>query len=282
MIIDVSELERTVSTLGMVKLVDCMPRVIPSGYEKLRCDYAIAEAARVSYGDGNKGFESDRRLIRYLLRNKHTSPFEMVKFKFHLKLPIFVQRQLIRHRTANVNEISGRYTQLNDEFYIPETLRGQSKENKQGSSSEKLELTDELLETYKQYLHMNEKVYSLYDSLVKQGVAKELARISLPQNIYTELYWCIDLHNLMHFLKLRTSSHAQLEIREFANAMSSIVSELCPITMEAFDEFIVGSVTFSTKELSLIRKYLNGNTDIKGSFLTKREEQEFNEKMKLV
>lgn len=279
MLIDLDNCEIKVLDKGFVRLVDCMPRWIPQGSEELRCDYSIAEAARVSYGGQTKDPISDIRLVRYLLRNKHTSPFEMVKFKFHIKLPIFVQRQLIRHRTANVNEISGRYTQLVDEFYQPEELRAQSKTNKQGSSKEKLLMDEQLHDIYAQYKHKNDEVYELYEGLIKYGVAKEVARICLPQNIYTELYWCIDLHNLMHFLTLRNSEHAQFEIREYAKALYSLIQGLCPISTKAYEDFFVGSVSFSTKELSLVKKYLNGETDITGQFMTKREETEFKDKM---
>lgn len=282
MLINLDNAEVKVLDHGFVRLVDCMPRVIPSGSEKLRCDYAIAEAARVSYGGYSKTEEEDIRLVRYLLRNKHTSPFEMVKFKFHLKLPIFVQRQLIRHRTANVNEISGRYTQLSDEFYEPHSIRGQSKSNKQGSSSEPLEVTDKLSDSYRNYMKTNQQVYELYNILLDNGVAKELARICLPQNIYTELYWCIDLHNLLHFLGLRNSSHAQYEIREYANAIETLITGLCPITMAAYREYFVGSVTFSERELGLIRDYITNGNKISDKFASKREENDFYSKMKLI
>lgn len=282
MIIDVEKYSVKVLDHGFVRLVDCMPRVIPSGYEKLRCDYAIAEAARVSYGGGSKGEEADGKLIRYLLRNKHTSPFEMVKFKFHLKLPIFVQRQLIRHRTANVNEISGRYTQLKDEFYVPLEPRKQSSNNKQGSEDWENGVPDELMETYNEYMDKNSEVYSLYNKLVESNMAKEVARICLPQNIYTELYWCMDLHNLLHFVKLRASNHAQAEIREYAFAIDAILRDLCPVTMRAFEDFIEDSVSFSTTELRLVNRYLSGDTDLSKQFHNKREYQEFVEKMERI
>jgi len=282
MIINLENSEIKVLDKGFVRLVDCMPRLIPSGSEKLRCDYAIAEAARVSYGGETKSEQENIRLVRYLLKNKHTSPFEMVKFKFHLKLPIFVQRQLIRHRTANVNEISGRYTQLNDEFYEPAVLRAQSKSNKQGSSSEPIEMTDELIEYYDKYMKTNDEIYKLYNTLVENGVAKELARICLPQNIYTELYWCMDLHNLLHFLDLRKSPHAQYEIREYANALETLIGDVCPITVAAYREYFVDSVTFSKKELKLVKSYMNNTESHIGMFPTKREENEFIEKMKLL
>lgn len=282
MIINLDNAEIKVLDHGFVRLVDCMPRVIPCGSENLRCDYSIAEAARVSYGGSLKTEQEDIRLVRYLLRNKHTSPFEMVKFKFHLKLPIFVQRQLIRHRTANVNEISGRYTKISDEFYEPKSIRGQSKSNKQGSSNEPLEITDDLTENYNKYIDTNRKIYELYNVLLEHGVAKELARICLPQNIYTELYWCMDLHNLLHFLDLRKSTHAQYEIREYANAIETLIADVCPVTIDAYKEYFVGSVTFSTKELSLIRAYINNETNVSDTFSSKREENDFYAKMELI
>ena len=282
MIIEVEKYSVNVLDKGFVRLVDCMPRVIPSGYEKLRCDYAIAEAARVSYGGGSKGEDMDAKLIRYLLRNKHTSPFEMVKFKFHLKLPIFVQRQLIRHRTANVNEVSGRYTQLKEEFYVPLEPRKQSSSNKQGSEEWENGVPDRLMDTYAEYMNKNIEVYSLYNSLVEDGMAKEVARICLPQNIYTELYWCMDLHNLLHFVELRASPHAQAEIREYAFAIHDILMDLCPVTMRAFECFVEDAVTFSTTELKLVKRYLSGDTKLDTHFHNKREYQEFVDKMKQV
>ena len=280
--IELNNSEIKVLDHGFVRLVDCMPRHIPRGCEKLRCDYAVAEAARVSYGEQIRGGDADAKLIRYLLRNKHTSPFEMVRFKFHIKLPIFVQRQLIRHRTANVNEISGRYTKLKDDFYEPKNIRGQSLTNHQGSSDAPMVVDDNLEGIYNNYMGTNKSTYDLYNKLIESGVAKELARVSLPQNIYTELYWCIDLHNLLRFLSLRKSKHAQYEIMVYASAMEKLIQDLCPITIGAYNEFVEDSITFSKAEMGLIKSYLQGDTTtLSGKFKTKREEEEFINKMKL-
>lgn len=280
--IELNNSELKVLDRGFVRLVDCMPRHIPRGCENLRCDYAVAEAARVSYGGQIRGGDADAKLIRYLLRNKHTSPFEMVRFKFHIKLPIFVQRQLIRHRTANVNEISGRYTKLKDDFYEPNNIRGQSLTNHQGSSETPMVVDDELENIYNNYLGTNKNTYDLYNKLIQAGVAKEQARVCLPQNIYTELYWCIDLHNLLRFLSLRKSSHAQYEIRMYATAMESLIKDLCPITIGAYNEFIEDSITFSRAEIRLIKPYLQGDSiSLSSEFKSKREEDEFINKMKL-
>ncbi len=228
--------ERTIKLLdyGHVTLVDCMPRFVPVGYTG---DAAIVQAARVSYGDGTKKSSEDRGLIRYLMRHGHTTPFEMVEFKFHCKMPIFVARQWIRHRTANVNEISGRYSIMKDEFYQPDAdgIRAQSKTNKQGGS-------DPIdVDTAKDYLaYLDEvciKAYQTYEKYVTEGVSREQARMILPLNLYTEWYWKIDLHNLFHFLGLRCDAHAQYEIRVFADAMLQLIKPVVPFAVEAWNDY---------------------------------------------
>lgn len=199
-------------------------------------DERIVEAARVSYGSPSKGEEQDRKLLRYLLRNKHTSPFEMVKITFNVKMPIFVMRQWVRHRMQNLNEVSARYTALPNEFYYPETFRIQGTVNKQGS----VECTDEewnkrcheTLDTA--YRH----AWACYRQLLNKGVARELARIVLPVGIYTECYSTWDLNNLLKFFALRDDSHAQAEIQDYARAMKDITRKLFPWTMQHYDEFI--------------------------------------------
>lgn len=219
---------------GHVTLVDCMPRFVPVGYT---ADAAIVQAARVSYGDGTKKLSEDRGLIRYLMRHSHTTPFEMIEFKFHCKMPIFVARQWIRHRTANVNEISGRYSVMKDEFYKPDAagIRAQSKTNKQGGD------TPIDIETAKDYLaYLDEiciKAYQTYEKYINEGVSREQARMILPLNLYTEWYWKIDLHNLFHFLSLRCDAHAQYEIRVFADAMLELISPLVPYSVEAWNDY---------------------------------------------
>jgi thymidylate synthase (FAD) len=220
---------------GFVKLVDCMPRVIPNGSEKLVCDHAIVQAARVSFNDGIKTYEKDAKLIDFLVKHKHTSPFEMVKFKFHIKCPLFVQRQWIRHRTANVNEISGRYSVLNPEFYIPEKIFDQGKMNKQMSGNE---ITDKnTKDLFDNYIRNSVNQYSVYKKLVENGVSREIARIGLPLNMYTEFYWCIDLHNLLNFIKLRSAYNAQSEIKDYSDSMKELITDLCPETIKSFDKY---------------------------------------------
>lgn len=237
---------------GFVRLVDYMGS-----------DQRIVDAARVSYQAGTKKINSDRGLIRYLLRHKHTTPLEKVRFEFHIKLPIFVMRQLIRHRMASVNEESARYSVLSDEFYIPQHLRGQAVTNKQGSS-------DQIIEKINTHLRWDgapgapldvatflgevcQGAYKHYKEMLDQGVARELARMVLPVNIYTQFYWTIDLHNLMHFLKLRLDSHAQLEIQEFAKPIEMCARAVCPIAMEAWTDYIYDAVNFSRMEVGVIR-----------------------------
>lgn len=283
MILDLTSLEKQVFKLGFVKMVDCMPRYIPPLFKELGCDSAIVQAARVSYGGESKSVEADKKLLRYLYRNQHTSPFEMVKLKFHVKMPIFVQRQWIRHRTASVNEISARYTQVKDEVYIPENLREQSTTNKQCSGSIINDADDELKSTYESSLVNNLASYELYEKLLEKGVARELARVFLPLNTYTEFYWCIDLHNFLHFVKLRNSPHAQYEIREYAKVMCDMVKQICPVTMECFEEYTLNSVRFSSKEIKVLSSVLDTSKLLNEEQLlvNKRENDELIEKLKL-
>jgi thymidylate synthase (FAD) len=227
---------------GFVRLVDYMGT-----------DSAIVQAARVSYGKGTKSRNQDRELIRYLLRHKHTSPFEMVEFKFHVKLPIFVARQWIRHRTANVNEYSGRYSEMKDEFYIPEIeqIRPQNKTNRQGRETEPLpnEIALSIVDSFEK---TQKTLFSEYNKYLEQDLARELARINLPLSNYTEWYWKIDLHNLMHFLRLRLDHHAQYEIRIFAEAIMEIIEPIVPMTVEAFKDYVLESSNFSKQEIGII------------------------------
>jgi thymidylate synthase (FAD) len=223
-----------IGTNGFVRLVDCMPRTIPDNCKHLMCDHAIVQAARVSFDEGLKTREQDIRLIDFLIRHKHTSPFEMVKFKFHIKAPIFVQRQWIRHRTANVNEISGRYSVLKPEFYIPDKIYDQGKLNKQMSGNEINNKNTK--EIFDEYMRQSVKMYSMYKRLVEHGVSRETSRIGLPVNMYTEFYWCIDLHNLMNFIKLRSADNAQSEIKEYSDSMKYLISDLCPNTISSFEK----------------------------------------------
>jgi thymidylate synthase (FAD) len=210
------------------------------------------------------------------LRNDHTSPFEQVNFTFHLKMPIFVARQWIRHRTASVNEISGRYSVMQDEFYVPdgEHIAAQSEDNKQGRSDEPVEPE---LQTRVQTLFRDEqhRVYETYTELIDSGVARELARIDLPLSLYTEFYWQMDLHNLFHFLRLRMDSHAQYEIRVYAETLYGIIAKVCPIACEAFEEYVVGAIRFSRSEVEAIKRLIRGED----SGLTGRDLERFTNKL---
>ena len=261
---------------GFVRLVDYMGS-----------DQAIAQAARVSYGEGTKKVTEDRGLIRYLLRHRHTSPFEMVEFKFHIKLPIFVARQWIRHRSASVNEYSGRYSVMKEEFYTPQPadIRFQSTVNKQGRSEEIV--PDEMKERFLSHLDKsNKESFGQYSQFVDEGLARELARIDLPLSLYTEWYWKIDLHNLFHFLRLRMDSHAQKEIRNYGMVMAEIVKTVCPMAFEAFMDYTVDSVYFSGTELKILKDRLTAEKLDKDEIvklgLSKREAGELIAKLRKI
>ncbi len=230
---------------GFVRLVDSMGG-----------DDAIVQAARVSYGQGTSKVSQDRGLIRYLMRHRHTTPFEMVEFKFHCKMPIFVARQWVRHRTANINEYSLRYSEARDEFYMPdpEHIQFQSALNKQGRKGEvPTELKQKVLDSFKE---ISERSFAIYSELNEAGVARELARSILPVNLYTEWYWKNDLHNLLHFVGLRSDSHAQYEIRVFSDAMAESVKAVAPFAWEAYQDYVVNGMRFSRIEQSLLEKNL--------------------------
>lgn len=216
-------------------------------------DSAIVQAARVSYGQGTKTVNDDRALIRYLMRHHHTTPFEMVEFKFHVKVPIFVARQWLRHRTASVNEISARYSVVQDDFYIPSTWRSQSMTARQSSD----EPFDDPLLRLKQKASCD-LAFHTYDELLKRGVARELARSHLPQNTFTEFYWKINLHNLFHFLKLRMGKDAQQEIRDPACEIFKLIQPIVPFANEAFKDYVLDAVTLSGPEIQALK---TGNHD---------------------
>ncbi len=247
-------------------------------------DTSIVQAARVSYGKGTKKVSTDSGLIKYLMRHWHSTPFEMCEIKYHIKLPIFIARQWIRHRTANVNEYSARYSILDKEFYLPseENLAAQSKNNRQGrgevltgdQAKEVLNLLKNDAErTYDNYQTMlNER----YDGSVidekKSGLARELARMNLTLNTYTQWYWKTDLLNLMNFLRLRADSHAQFEIRAYADVMLDTLKKWVPITFEAFMDYRVGGTEVSSKGKSVLKDLMSGKkVDIETSGLSKRE-----------
>ncbi len=253
-------------------------------------DAAIVQAARVSYGRGTRAANEDRGLIRYLMRHRHSTPFEMCEIKYHVKLPIFVARQWIRHRTANVNEYSARYSILDREFYIPrpEHLAAQSSSNRQGRG-EVLDgeeaarvlhlLRGDAAQTHDHYAEMlNEGADGEALDPSRQGLARELARMNLTLNTYTQWYWKADLQNLLHFLALRADSHAQYEIRAYAEAMLRTVAAWVPMAFEAFRDYRMGAVTLSAQMLAVVRRTVAGEAVApEGSGLSKREWRELME-----
>ena len=279
----------TVAALEDV-LYEAMP-VLDHGFVRV-VDYmgddgAIVQAARVSYGKGTRRVSDDAGLIRYLMRHRHTTPFEMCEIKYHVKLPIFVARQWIRHRTANVNEYSARYSVLDREFYIPapEQLGVQSSSNRQGrgdvlEGEEAARVLDILkqdaTQTYDHYIEMlNEDEAGNVVDEDRQGLARELARMNLTLNAYTQWYWKTDLHNLLGFLSLRADDHAQFEIRVFADAMLETLKNWVPITYEAFQDYRMGGASLSAKGLSVVKKLIQGDAiDQKSSGLSPREWRE--------
>ena len=251
-------------------------------------DSAVVQAARVSYGRGTKKTLQDKGLINYLMRHHHTTPFEMCDIKFHIKFPIFIARQWIRHRTASVNEYSARYSILSNEFYLPDraNLAPQSLVNKQGRSSQALPeeridevlaiLKDDALKCYDHYVAMmNEDDQGNIIDEQKVGITRELARMNLTLNHYTEWYWKINLHNLLHFLALRADSHAQYEIRVYANAMLDIVKAWVPFVYDAFCEYRISGTNISKTGMEIIRKMLKGKeVTQESSGMSKREWEE--------
>ena len=254
---------------GLVRVVDYMGD-----------DAAITQAARVSYGRGTKSVSNDEGLIRYLMRHWHSTPFEMCEVKFHVKLPVFVARQWIRHRTANVNEYSARYSILDREFYIPapEQLAAQSTVNNQGrgdvlQGDEAARVLDLLREDAM-------RSYDHYEAMLsqdgQQGLARELARMNLPANIYTQWYWKVDLHNLFHFLRLRADAHAQYEIRAYAEAICGIVRDWVPFAYAAFEDYRLGGQQLSAKAVVALKRRLSGETvTAENSGMSKGEWREF-------
>ncbi len=261
---------------GFVRVVDYMGD-----------DGAVVQAARVSYGKGTKRVSEDRGLIRYLMRHRHTTPFEMCEIKFHVKLPIFVARQWIRHRTANVNEYSARYSILDREFYVPapEHLAAQSASARQGrgevlegpEAARVLEIlkgdADRAYENYEEML--NQRADGQVIDPGNRGLARELARMNLPLGIYTQWYWKIDLYNLMHFLSLRADTHAQYEIQAYAQALLETVRRWVPLVHEAYDDYVTGGANLSAAALAIVRRRLAGEAVTQEtSGLSKREWRE--------
>ena len=258
---------------GFVRLIDYMGD-----------DAAIVQAARVSYGAGTKKVSEDKALIRYLLRHKHTSPFEMVDIKLHIKAPIFVARQWVRHRTASANEISGRYSILSDEMYLPDDtqISFQSSDNKQGRSV--AAVPQELRERVRELLLAGQREsYAAYQELIDAEIARELARIALPVSIYTEWYWKMNLHNLFHFLALRADPHAQFEIRIYAEAICLIVQRIAPVAYGAFVDYVRDATHLSGPERAIVARALRGEPIRPEDWaaIGKRERREFAQKFGL-
>ena len=250
-------------------------------------DAAVVQAARVSYGKGTKRVSDDAGLINYLMRHRHTTPFEMCEIKYHVKLPIFVARQWIRHRTANVNEYSARYSVLDKEYYIPAPaqLAAQSSVNRQGrgdvlegeeASRVLAMLRDDAEQTYGHYAEMlNEDENGKVVDESRSGLARELARMNLTLNTYTQWYWKVDLHNLMHFLSLRADAHAQYEIRVYADAMMETLTRWVPLTASAFQDYRMGAAHLSAKGLAVVKRLIAGEkVEQKASGLSVREWRE--------
>lgn len=275
---------------GFVSLVDIMPRV---SYDEniTTCDHAIVQAARVSYGDGTKKVSEDRGLIRYLMRHAHTTPFEMVEMKLHCSMPIFIARQWIRTRTANVNESSARYSIMKDEFWTPDAkqIRIQSKENKQMSEGLAQEGDAQWFANILEE-HSNQ-CYEDYEKAIDKGIAREQARTLLPVNVYTQWYWKIDLHNLLHFLSLRCDDHAQPEIQEYGNAILDLIRPLLPWTIEAWEDYHPrrGAMLLTKLELEAIRRSIQAVPGVDSGISApeldsdnKRENKEWAEKAQIL
>ena len=235
---------------GFIRLIDYMGS-----------DNAVVQAARVSYGKGTKQLNEDRGLIRYLMRHRHTTPFEMCEIKFHIKLPIFVARQWVRHRTANINEYSARYSVLDNEFYVPEPAQlGVQHQHKKQARGAQLE--DDKHDKIISVIEKNSQAsYKDYQWMIDEmGLAREVARASLPVNIYTQWYWKINLHNLLNFISLRKDPHAQYEIRVYAEILADIVEKWVPLTYEAFSDYVLGGAKLSLNGLALVKARLRGDT----------------------
>lgn len=263
------------------EILDKEFQVLDKGFVRLvdyyGSDSRIVQSARVSYGEGTKTISQDGALIDYLLRHQHTSPFEQVVFTFHLKMPIFVARQWVRHRMARMNEVSGRYSIMKDEFYVPENscISKQSTNNKQGRGEVFEEKQAKGFQA--EFIEGQQKAYEVYKDMVEKGIAREIARINLPLALYTEFYWQMDLHNLFHFLKLRLDSHAQYEIRLYAEKILEIIKTVCPMAVNSFENTMEKAVSFNGEEMEALRKILGGEEN---PIQDEKKLKRFNEKIK--
>ena len=280
---NLNETRRAVSE-GMEENLYLIHKVLDHGFVRvidyMGNDTSIVQAARVSYGEGTKKSRDDKSLIFYLMRHWHSTPFEMCEVKLHVKLPVFVARQWIRHRTANVNEYSARYSILDNEFYIPESenLASQSKSNNQGRGD--VLVGEEAKEVIQILKNDSLRSYKSYEEMLsnenKKGLARELARMNLPTNIYTQWYWKTDLHNLFNFIRLRNDQHAQYEIRVYAEKIAELVKKWVPFAFEAFEQYQLNSSHLSSNGLSCIKRLMNGeDVSQDNSGMGKREWKEF-------
>jgi thymidylate synthase (FAD) len=256
------DVEFPVLDKGFVRLVDYMGG-----------DARVVQSARVSYGKGTKSVNEDRGLINYLMKNAHTSPFEQVEVVFHIKLPLFIFAQMVRHRTANLNSMSARYSVMEDEFYLPDNtnVRAQSTLNKQVGDGE-VEDPGSIVAIFDE---VSSREYGVYEDLLTKGVCREQARMVLPQNLYTQIYWKCDLHNLFHFLRLRLDWHAQMEIRVFAEAMAECAKVVAPMCYQAFEEHVLHAQKLSRTEVNAVRAMLAGEKPT----LTSRQQEELSHKL---
>lgn len=270
-------LDQPISLLnhGFIRLVDYMGN-----------DSAIVQAARISYGKGTRKRNEDERLIRYLMRHHHTSPFEMCELKLHIKMPIFVARQWVRHRMASVNEYSARYSVLDREFYVPapNDLSTQSTTNQQSRDQSKRFNTDDAAYILECIKRDSLQCYESYEDMLngneetsRPALARELARMNLPVNFYTQCYWKIDLHNLLHFIALRNDKHAQYEIRIYAEAIQNLVREWVPLTAKAFEDYVMNGEKLSAQAVELLSRHLQGKKlSYEKSNMSKGEWRDFN------
>lgn len=272
----------TVPAMEKLLGLKCAIPAIPGGFirvvDYMGDDAAVVQAARVSYGNGTKEVREDRALIRYLLSHRHTTPFEMCEIKLHIKMPIFVARQFLRHRTASVNEHSARYSVVPEEFHLPKTcsLAEQDSHNKQGRTNA---LPEEAADAIREKMQKHgEDSFSLYTGMLESdGLSRELARIVLPLSTFTEMYWKCDLHNLLRFISLRSAPNAQKEIQTYANTLAYIIQKWLPLVYEAWRDYGKDGAHFSRMELELLGRMLRGeNVDQKSSGLSPREWREFN------
>ncbi|MDR2659338.1 MAG: FAD-dependent thymidylate synthase [Spirochaetaceae bacterium] len=272
-------------SLEAEKILDKEFPVLDKGFirlvDYLGSDERIVQSARVSYGEGTKSYREDAALIDYLLRNRHTSPFEQIVLTFHIKMPIFIARQWVRHRTARLNEISGRYSVMKDDFYVPaaEDIKPQSSDNKQGRSGDALP-SGEAGAFRAAFEKEQQRAYDDYIKMIDGGLAREIARINLPLSLYTEMYWQIDLHNLFHFLELRLGAHAQKEIRMYAQTLLEISRKVAPRCCESFERHILGAVNFSKDELKELKRRLKPVEAGSESLLDEKALARFEEKLK--